>query len=1843
VTRIVDIFGLAPLQQSMLLRAALDPDSSAFVEQLTLQLGELDPLALRRAWSSLCERHELLRASFHWRGLSQPQQAIHAAVELDWEILDWRPGTPAAPADPGVTLRELRTAQRELGFTLDRPPLFRLRLVRLGLSSWTLVWTFHHLILDGWSLGLILDEIRRLYAAAHDGGSAGLEPAPRFRPYIAWLAAREPGRLRDYWATALAGLEPTAAPWSTGDGPGGERRVWLSSSESQQLESGARQAGATLATLVHGAWALLQHQLLGCARVCIGSLCSGRPAQLVDVERIVGMFVNVVPVVVEFDTSEPLARWLGRLQRQLHEHREHGDWPLAEMLRAAQVDGIPYASVVAVENYPLGRAAQPGALAVLDIEVEEQADVPLVLAVVPGDRIELRLAAPPGGHATADLDAMLAALRRICLAIAAAPDLECHALSAQLERARQQQLRQRLGARAPAQYGAEPTLIATCDRIARAQPNHVAIATGDDAWTYAQLRETWERLAGSIVDAPAGPIAVLGHTTPETLAAILAVLRAGRCFVPIDPRQPERRIRERLDHAEVTLVLVGAGVSLEDPRAVLIAELANTAARLPAMPDDPEALAYLLYTSGSSGQPKGVCQSQGHALSFARMFAGGIGLGPSDRLGMVASHAFDAGLMDLFGSLVAGATLCPIAILDHGVTELWSTTLTRLTILHVTPTVFRHLFHAGEARLELRVLVLGGEEVVSDDVARLRRSAAAETVMINGFGPSESTLACQHLIDLCDPIPKHVPIGGPVPGMSVVLVDPDGRTVVAPLSRGEIVIVGEAVACGYHRAPDLSAQRFGTVDGRRCYRSGDLGMRLPTGALVFLGRDDDQIKLGGVRASLGEIRSALLSLANVEGCELLVDPQGRLRAWVVGRGWTSVLLRAALRQQLPEAMIPARIDVLDGLPRLANGKIDRARLWQETGEREPSGVSMPTDDAVFGAILAVFAEVLGVEQFDVQTSAFELGANSLDALRIAGRLEARLSRPVSVKLLFEHSSAAGLAKILSERSTPAELSIERGPIRSPRRWSELQLEGDRVRRLRRTRSSAGPSLSLFFFSASTEDPIGSYRTLLEVAKLADARGFEAVWTPERHFDNFGGIYPEPALIAAALAPVTSRIRLRAGSVVLPLHDPLRVAERWALVDQLSNGRVDLALASGWHRRDFVLAPDRYEDRHAAVLDGIEILERLWRGEPVERVGVSGEPIELRVYPLPLQRDIELWLTCQSPGSFATASARGLNVLTNLNYKSPSELRERLGLFRRGSEDTGRATVMVHTLVGRNDAAIRATASEAYRRYALDNLSLQRAHADEVDRELPIHEADGESVARSAAQRLLDGPALIGDLDRCRARLTELAELGVDEVACLVDFGVGGDQLLEGVAELANLCPAPTARAERGFRAALVSALPLQVQLFVLDRLDAGTGVWNIPTVAWIDGELDRQAVERSLAVLIDRHEALRTGLVEHDGEVMQLILHTATLGLEWLSLRGAEEPEREALTLVRARAEHAFDLRRPPLARAVVVELDPRRFLVALIIHHAVCDGSSTATLGRELLALLDAERVNPALLGPRPLQPADCALWLAQRARASSVFEDQRAWWIAQLEQRPTKLFAAGPSGAQQMLRRTLARDRLQRLTRAALEAGATVFECVAVALILALMRSFARDDLVLGIHHANRPHPDMEPVVGPFVNLLPFRARLVGTERVSEARARLLAALREALARHELPFWRLVQALGEPGDRGARTLIEVALVYNDLPVVPDGRRLRWRRVEIDVERSRYALSVIATPRDGALELTVAHDPGVLDPDTVTALFDTMLALLELQAERRDESVRRSNFDPEDLRAGFLAVLTNS
>jgi amino acid adenylation domain-containing protein/non-ribosomal peptide synthase protein (TIGR01720 family) len=919
---IEDFYPLAPLQQGMLFHSLLAPESGVYIGQLRCTLtGDLDVAAFRRAWERVVERHATLRTAFVVGELKEPVQVVHRQVALPLDLHDWQ---GLAPPEQDARLQDYLAEDARRGFALDTAPLLRLALFRTGLDEHRLVWTYHHILFDGWSLPLILREVFASYAAFRAGRIPVLPPPRPYRAYIAWLRRQDPAAAEAFWRRELAGFRtPTplaVARQPVGESEHAERDMRLDADLTRALDGLARRRGVTLNTVVQGAWALLLSRYSGDDDVVFGATVSGRPAELPGADEIVGLFINTLPVRVAVPDDAPAIEWLRALQAHQAELRQFEYTPLVQIQGWSELPpNTPlFQSILVFENFPIAAAlredpANEPALRVTAVDDRQRTNFPLALIAYPGEELTLRLAYDRARFDDATIGRMLGHLRTILAAVVADPERPLGSVPLLTDAERRRTLIEWNDTARAFPPGLAHDLIA--ERAART-PEATALRYEGAELSYRDLNARANQLARHLRQLDVGPDVLVGiHAAPapELVIAVLAVLKAGGAYLPLDPAYPPERLRFMLEDAVPRVVLTdggrGAGAGgqtiLPAGRWALLDLAADrpAIARQPAtdLPPaaTPDSLAYCIYTSGSTGQPKGTLIEHRGLANLVHVVNEEFAITPESRVLQFASFNFDAAVSEILPPLAAGATLvlAPRARLADPEALLRLLREEAISVVTLPPSLLAVL--PDDDLPALRTVVSAGERCAWEIAGRWGRGRR----FLNGYGPTETTVAASYY-HAGAPVPdaRSVPIGRPIANVTMLVLDRRGEP--APVGvPGELYIGGVGVARGYLHHPELTAEKFLEAGGlrreagdarhapspqpsaARLYRTGDRCRYLPDGTIEFLGRGDEQIKLRGYRIEPGEIAAVLRQHPAVADAAVVLreDTPGveRLVAYVV--------------------------------------------------------------------------------------------------------------------------------------------------------------------------------------------------------------------------------------------------------------------------------------------------------------------------------------------------------------------------------------------------------------------------------------------------------------------------------------------------------------------------------------------------------------------------------------------------------------------------------------------------------------------------------------------------------------------------------------------------------------------------------------------------------------------------------------------------------------------------------------------------------------------------------------------------------------------------------------------------
>ncbi|HKQ08158.1 MAG TPA: amino acid adenylation domain-containing protein [Blastocatellia bacterium] len=1044
--RIESIYSLSGIQQGMLFHSLFAPGSGTYVEQMSCRLqGKLDLEAFKRAWQTLVDRHAILRTSFVWEAVDEPLQVVHETVALDWRVEDWR-GMP--PAEQSQALEAFLRNDRQEGFDFRRPSLMRVALLRCAEQAYYLVWTCHHLLLDGWCQQVLIEELFTCYEQYTLGSEVALDQPRPYRDYIRWLRQQDVKPAESFWRDELRGITaPTPLVWDTAikpeqEGESREQGIALDFDETRALEEMARGLQVTVNTVVEAAWALVLSRHSGQSDVVFGATVSGRSAPLKGIERMVGPLINTLPVRVQVKPDETVRSYLKRVQERQGQAVEFDYTPLmrvqgwSEMGRGARL----FDSLYVFENYPVDGGIRERARALLqigDVKNYSRTNYPLAVMASPGRSLHIKMIYPDRRMEPAEITRVLEQMKHLLKGMVRDAEQYVGSLSLFDEACAQQLLIEwnDTGFQCPQTRCIHERF----QRQAAACPDAVAAVSDESRISYGELNRRANQLAHSLRRRGVGPETRVGiclGRTPDLLVALLGVFKSGGAYVGLDPNYPRDRLRHMLHDAGAHVLLTAqsyAATTGELPVENVYLdrdwESINRQSRdNPTAISDADNLAYVIYTSGSTGGPKGVPITHRNLDPILQWSQKYFGLGVRTRTLQNLSPAFDFGVFELLTTLIFGGTLY---FLDKDMVSSPSQYSDfigehAINTIHSTPTFFREFIAAGRALESVQTIHLGGEPLTDSLVGEILGKVDDQCLLYNGYGPTEASVNCS-IFKVGRPVasdqggPTGMPIGRATAHNTLYILDDSCAP--APMGApGELHVGGDGLSSGYLNRPDLTAEKFipnpfANEPGARLYKTGDRVRYRSDGNVEFLGRIDQQVKVRGYRIELGEVEAAVNGQAGVKQSVVVVrEAAGRgqhLVCYVVAEASQHLSfkqLREQLSQRLPDYMLPSVFVELAQLPLTANGKLDRKALPAPASSLEPADLSQAPRSPVEQALCRIFAETLRLPQVGIHDNFFELGGDSIISIQIVGKAQ-RAGLAITPRQIFQHPTIAELAAV----------------------------------------------------------------------------------------------------------------------------------------------------------------------------------------------------------------------------------------------------------------------------------------------------------------------------------------------------------------------------------------------------------------------------------------------------------------------------------------------------------------------------------------------------------------------------------------------------------------------------------------------------------------------------------------------------------------------------------------------------------------------------------------------------------------------------------------------------------------
>jgi amino acid adenylation domain-containing protein/non-ribosomal peptide synthase protein (TIGR01720 family) len=1035
-----DVLPLTSTQQGIYFHSTFDRRHDPYVVQQIVDItGALDIDRFQRATEAVVHRHRTLSAAFTTVSDGTPV-AVHAEPAApDFEVVDGH------FADSAALVAHYAERDRTRRFDLAVPPLTRYTLVRRSDDVHTMIQTVHHIVADGWSVPIVLDDLLTVYCGDDFDG-----PAPQFARFVDWLDDRDQAADLAAWsavldgvgeATRLAGADGAVrtAPAARRSGRGfGSRSATLP--RSADVAAAARDASVTVSTLLHAAWGVTVGRIVGSDDVLFGTVVSGRGGaahgSVDDIDRMVGLLVNTVPVRVRWSAADTAAAVAGRLANAESDVLEHHHLSLSEAHRIAGLDEL-FDTLVVIENFGASSHSR-GGLTLGDIGVVEAPHYPLTVMITVRDTVTVTVTNNRDHISDTFAETVAHAFTDLLAAVAADPAVRCGHIT--------------LAAPQPPvpATGATTVTALVADAVA-AQRDSVALVTADTSLTFGDVDARAGVLARRLVEAGVrrGDVVALAMTrSTDLVAAMWAIVTAGAAYLPVDLSYPRSRIEFMVGHARPRAALVDdagrAALAGAVPEGTVVVAAGPTTPEeegtgFAPVPVDPRDAVSVLYTSGSTGEPKAVVGTHG---ALANRLAWAVAAWPATTRLAKSSLSFIDGTTELLAGLAAGAR----TVLADDAAARDGRKLADLVEAHgvgqllAVPSLAAALAEEYPGHLApLRRWIVSGEalEVAHSSAVR---AACPDAEIVNSYGSSEVT--GDVLAGVQDG--AEVTLGTPVPGVGIRILGPDLTELPAGVI-GEIYVSGRQLARGYLHRPGQTATRFvAAPDGGRMYRTGDLGARLADGRVRFAGRADDQVKVNGHRVEPGEVEAALIRRPGVAEAAVLGTGAALAAVVVPAAGPIDVsALLADVAAELPRYLVPAAIQVVDAIPLLPNGKRDTATL-RALLDRPATPVAdvLAPAGRTQRAIVEVVAAVLDRDTVSADADFFALGGDSIAAIRVTSRL-ARAGYRITTEDVFRRRTAVGLAALLDEADTAAETA----PRAAIPRYGTVRLSAETIERI----------------------------------------------------------------------------------------------------------------------------------------------------------------------------------------------------------------------------------------------------------------------------------------------------------------------------------------------------------------------------------------------------------------------------------------------------------------------------------------------------------------------------------------------------------------------------------------------------------------------------------------------------------------------------------------------------------------------------------------------------------------------------------------------------------------------------
>ncbi|MBG9789532.1 non-ribosomal peptide synthetase/type I polyketide synthase [Brevibacillus laterosporus] len=1044
-----DIMGLSPVQEGMLFHFLKEPELEQYHEQLSLTIsGKLDLAVFKQAWNDVIQANEMLRALYRWREVNQPVQVILKEHQIVFDCYDFS-DLPSAEQTKQINLQKKADLRRP--FTLLEVP-FRIELYKLAAEHHQMVISNHHILYDGWSNGLILQEFFQAYHSLEIEQQSFFPRKPRYKEYIAWLQNQDQGKQNAFWKEYLEGFD-TQTPLSIKKhnavkrGDVVKHKITLEPFVASQIEAFCRKHQVTVASLFYAAWGLLLNRYNNTDDVIFGTTVSGRSGNIEGLEQVVGLFINTLPLRMKTDTETDLLTYIKRVNQDIQNRTQFESTSLVNIKQASLLDKKEelFDTLMVIENYPLDKQLfqENKGLRVTSYEIHEITNYDLTVAVELFEKTNLVFTYE---QALFDRDAVERLAQHYSRMLTQLIQNPTRYLG-ELELLSEKELGElKAWNQTNAWYAYEQPIYQLFSEQAKRTPEKIAVICGEASLTYRQLDERTNQLAYTLRQHGVRADTIVGicaERSVEMIVGLLAIWKAGGAYLPIDPTIPMERLCYILEDSGTKLVVTQQQfmnrfskecntLNLDDN------ELYHSDRDCLNHSSGPKNLAYVIYTSGSTGKPKGVCIEHHSVVNRLNWMQKAYPISGKDVILQKTPYMFDVSVWELFWWSIQGATVSFLAPGQEGNPESIIETICRdkVTTMHFVPSMlhvfleFAEAFEKTDKLNSLQRVFASGEALGVHLVKRFNQQLydRFKTELINLYGPTEACVDVSYFN--CSPWMDYekVPIGKPIDNISFFVLD--RNLMLQPVGvPGQLCIAGVGLARGYANNHALTREKF--IDHpfapeQKLYLTGDLARWLPDGNIEYLGRVDYQVKVRGFRIELGEIEHQLLDFPGIKEAVVVVkqdkNQDDYLAAYVVCQEELHVAeAKQFLLKRLPDYMVPTTFICLDEMPLTTNGKLDRKALpAPELTQSTQKTTYVKPQTELERTIAAIYKEVLEVDSVGLYDNFFDIGGNSLKLIRIYSRLNKVLDKELTVATLFQYPTIASLTQYLAQAEKGAE-------------------------------------------------------------------------------------------------------------------------------------------------------------------------------------------------------------------------------------------------------------------------------------------------------------------------------------------------------------------------------------------------------------------------------------------------------------------------------------------------------------------------------------------------------------------------------------------------------------------------------------------------------------------------------------------------------------------------------------------------------------------------------------------------------------------------------------------------------